>query len=110
MTTENQNTETKNTEETIYAVVHFHNQDEVSISPFRSLKDAEDELINTAQAEVDSFGDNEDDDDSVSYFVNEEDFEDGESAMEALKKSRDSITINGNEDSIEIFIKKLTLK
>lgn len=106
MTTENQNTETKNTEETIYAVVHFHNQDEVSISPFRSLKDAEDELINTAQAEVDSFGDNED----VSYFVNEEDFEDGESAMEALKKSRDSITIDGSEDSIEIFIKKLTLK
>jgi hypothetical protein len=103
MTTE---TNTTATEETIYAVVHFHDTDEVSIHPFRSRKDAEADLIETAQAELNWLKDDED----LVAEIGEEEYYDVDDAIGALKENPVNITINGNEDNIEISIRELKLK
>lgn len=102
MTTE---TNTTATEETIYAVVHFHDTEEVSIHPFRSRKDAEADLIETAQGELEWLKD-----DDFRVEIGEDEYYDADDAIGALKENPVSITINGSEDNIEISIRELKLK
>ena len=99
-------TNTTATEETIYAVVYFHDTDEVSIHPFRSRKDAEADLIETAQVELNWLKD----DDNLVVEIGEEEYYDADGAIGALKENPGVITINGSEDNIEISIRKLKLK
>ena len=103
MTTE---TNATATEETIYAVVHFHDTEEVSIHPFRSRKDAEADLIETAQGELEWLKD----DDGLCVEIGEEEYYDADDAIGALKENPVGITINGSEDNIEISIRELKLK
>ncbi len=93
-------------EETIYAVVLFHNQDEVDISPFRSRDDAVKAMIETAKAEIESL----DEESYAEFSVGGDDYEDADEALEALAKDPDNFTINGDNDDVEITLKELTLK
>lgn len=95
-------------EETIYAVVLFHNQDEVDISPFRSRDDAVAAMIETAKGEVGNL----DEESYAEFSVGDEEFEDADEALEALANTKDPyiFTINGDDDNVEITLKELTLK
>ena len=90
----------------IYAVVLFHNRDEVGISPFRSRDDAVAAMVETARAEIGSL----DGDGYAEFSVGENDFDDADEALEALAKDPYIFTINGDNDDVEITLKELTLK